>query len=1577
MRIRSLLPVRLLVVLLGTFTIASAQVHIATQSFTTAGSDTFTVPSGTGFVVIKAWGAGGWGTGNPEEGYSDGGAGGFVTAHYLIAPSTVIQIRVGNAGGSASAAFVAGSFQVIAGGGGTAGNDSNGSGQPGGAAGPTGQSSEGGAGATQTGPGSGVEGAGSGPMNLSGGGSFVHNGGFYGKGGAGYYGGGAGAGGGGGSNYYDPANGYIADTASSLGGDYAYPAATDDPHYPGNNVARGGHEGEFPVPTGSGAVVIIAYSSQTVLPSFTSNPVNKIVVTGSSTTYTAAATGFPTATLQWQRMPPGGSWTNLADSGSYSGVTTGTLAVSNVTSGMNGDQFRCVATNSVGSIASAAGTLLLATVPTITSHPQPQTANAAQSVQPVSFTFSVIATGTPSPSYQWQRLTNGGTWWADLTNGQGYSGVTTATLTFFGSISIFDSTQFRCRVANSEGTVTSNSAALTVTSGPAFITHPQSATVTAPMPATFTVSVTGSPSPTYQWQRTTDWLNWHNIAPSVDFVGVNSHQLSVSGTYNPLMVNGNGFRCVITNSMGSAVSSQAVLTILGMFGFSQHPKSQTVAPGGSVTFTATAVGTPTPSWYEWQRFFNGGWHDIGAYGSSLTVNGVTQAMDGYQYRCFASNGTNSAYSNAATLVIDPNTVSTAPTITTHPQSRSLVLGGSTTFVVEATGSPAPNYQWLKDGAAISGATSFTYTIANAQQTHAGAYSVLVSNTAGSVTSSPATVMVSNSLPAVVMIRDITWNSFRVTWIDPGTNVAARQVAVNDLWDSPLSAEITGVTKTGLTPNTTYQVRVRALGSGGNIVREAKLRVTTPDQPSSAEPPPTPAFVPDVPSRWLDVPRWESNGPNVTRIDPDGILDEIIPAGNQSWKAEAYVTGIWWEVESTGATGIYNVAWGVDSGFPWSNYSGSPSDFSNSRRQYEGDVAPDPLPTGPDISGPFFIGEIRFNAEAGYDYDFYYMGPGQENLPATWGRGFPETITGNGPKRLDIGEIQPGLQYGIVRYGFAPSGCVLTLPSIGNVVVSGGAAGAGLGIVLPGGIKVVPGAGSSSTASINIPGSATITINEEGQVTGTLPNGVTVVRDASGQATLVLPSGLRVNTRNGEVSVSAPNGISIIKGPGVAKVIVPEGLSTAVANAVDHLGKLLGLGTNPTNVRAKVDNGTWGGIGSLSTVGTGEHTVRVTTDEREEPREANILTISIIIVPRVKIDQMWEKNAVVNRVPNVKQRSPNRLIVATETSGKAEIIVKATITPQSEYNRVLCRMNDANGTVVTQRFAANGEVQIDVAPATSFAGFSVSVGYDLNNDSVLSEGEVIREGPTYDSVVLTETYVQYCRNDLGNNATMSGPALPVASSILRHFLNRTDIPEPFDATSVKPINCFTYGSLTHNAGAAFTSSGDAVLMEGFWNGNSVAGARIANSAELKAIIDQNLTAGTAAILAFFAQNPTQTSFTTTWNLTSVPINYLTTNPFDPPATDLHFAFGGANLPTLSVTVTVTRPTGGTPSITRLVAAGSLVDLTDFNYENGGLPAQAAAVQIGFDSSMPTRDAGRLFFNRTEFNRTWEPYAFTLQ
>ncbi len=88
-----------------------------------------------------------------------------------------------------------------------------------------------------------------------------------------------------------------------------------------------------------------------------------------------------------------------------------------------------------------------------------------------------------------------------------------------------------------------------------------------------------------------------------------------------------------------------------------------------------------------------------------------------------------------------------PVITQQPISETVMTGSSTDLTVVATG-PAPLiYQWYKDGDLLAGETSSTLTLSDVQQADAGDYYVVVGNSAGTVMSEHAIVMVLAACPS--------------------------------------------------------------------------------------------------------------------------------------------------------------------------------------------------------------------------------------------------------------------------------------------------------------------------------------------------------------------------------------------------------------------------------------------------------------------------------------------------------------------------------------------------------------------------------------------------------------------------------------------------------------------------------------------------------------------------------------------------------------------------------------------------------------------------------------------------------------
>jgi hypothetical protein len=114
--------------------------------------------------------------------------------------------------------------------------------------------------------------------------------------------------------------------------------------------------------------------------------------------------------------------------------------------------------------------------------------------------------------------------------------------------------------------------------------------------------------------------------------------------------------------------------------------------------------------------------------------------------------------------------SIAPSITTQPTNQSVIVGQTATFSVTATGSAPLSYQWYKNGSAISGANSTSYTTPATALTDNGAqFNVVVTNSVSTATSNTAILTVNSGTgctsvtpPSGTYFTDLTLSNFNVS-----------------------------------------------------------------------------------------------------------------------------------------------------------------------------------------------------------------------------------------------------------------------------------------------------------------------------------------------------------------------------------------------------------------------------------------------------------------------------------------------------------------------------------------------------------------------------------------------------------------------------------------------------------------------------------------------------------------------------------------------------------------------------------------------------------------------------------------------
>ena len=200
-------------------------------------------------------------------------------------------------------------------------------------------------------------------------------------------------------------------------------------------------------------------------------------------------------------------------------------------------------------------------------------------------TFTVVATGTPTPTLKWQRSTDGVNF-SDLANGAPYSGVTTATLTVSSVTLAMATNKFRAIATN--GTLpdaTSTAATLTVTQAPSIVTQPINQPVVVGTAATFTIAATGSGTLTYQWYFTPVG----SLAPQslADSAGKRSgSQTATLAVSNVQTTDVGDYVCVVSGATPAATSVAAQLSIFERL---VRVSSQTAAVSSSVVIPIQLV----------------------------------------------------------------------------------------------------------------------------------------------------------------------------------------------------------------------------------------------------------------------------------------------------------------------------------------------------------------------------------------------------------------------------------------------------------------------------------------------------------------------------------------------------------------------------------------------------------------------------------------------------------------------------------------------------------------------------------------------------------------------------------------------------------------------------------------------------------------------------------------------------------------------------------------------------------------------------------------------------------------------------
>jgi hypothetical protein len=485
-------------------------------------------------------------------------------------------------------------------------------------------------------------------------------------------------------------------------------------------------------------------------PAIVSNPSNNSICENDIATFTVAASGSGLV-YQWQ-VNNGGGFVNLADGGIYTGASTATLTINGATLAENGYTYQVIVSsaNCPNTSVSVPATLTITTSPGITLQP-----TDVQVCPGDNASFTVTADGSGN-TYQWQQ--NAGSGFVNVVNSGAYSGATSSTLSISSVTAAMDGYQYRVVVDNPlcAGNSTSLIATLTESTAPIIAQQPTDEYFCQGDNVSFTVVATGT-SLGYQWQVNTG-NGFVNVTDNATYSGSTSSTLSLTNATTVL--DGNLYRVVVNGSVNCAfTSTSAIVQLIETTTpiVLTQPSSAAVCEGSDISFAVSAGGNLS---YQWQVNSGGGFVNVanggvysGATSPTLTVSGVTVALDGNQYQVVltGANCLGNATSSAATL-----TITNSPSITSQPTDQYACGGDDATFSVSVSGS-GMTYQWQEDngsgfvnvvnGGAYSGATSANLTVAGVTSVLNGyQYQVVISsvNCLNSSTSAIATLFESTS-----------------------------------------------------------------------------------------------------------------------------------------------------------------------------------------------------------------------------------------------------------------------------------------------------------------------------------------------------------------------------------------------------------------------------------------------------------------------------------------------------------------------------------------------------------------------------------------------------------------------------------------------------------------------------------------------------------------------------------------------------------------------------------------------------------------------------------------------------------------
>ncbi len=442
---------------------------------------------------------------------------------------------------------------------------------------------------------------------------------------------------------------------------------------------------------------------------------------GEAVSFTVQASGSGVLSYSWRK-----NGVPLLNVGGVSGANGPTLSFASVQASHAG-AYSVVVSNLVGSVVSAIVQLTVnpaEAAPTIVAQPVSAAVRMGQQV-----TLVVQAAGSSPLSYQWQR------------NGANLPGTTGAELVI-RSTTLNDAGEYRVVVSNSRGSVTSAPAFVAVLAPeylPTITQQPQGTNLVVGQRLELKVISNGNPEPGYQWRK-----------DGVNLLGGNG---SVLVKPSVVLTDAGLYQVAVTNSVGQVLSARVTVTVVPETIVSRIVGFREIV-GGDLDFDLDA-----PSGREWvleDSTILGTWSEVSRFLANQPRFSLRVPRQPTSRRFFRLRQADSG--------------SSAPVIIKQPEGLTVQQGSNAVFTVETAGTGTLAHQWLFNGVAILGSRQATLILTNAQATNTGDYQVVVSNSAGNVTSSVAKLTVIQAQPV---------GPAGFVWIPSGTFVMGSPVSEAD------------------------------------------------------------------------------------------------------------------------------------------------------------------------------------------------------------------------------------------------------------------------------------------------------------------------------------------------------------------------------------------------------------------------------------------------------------------------------------------------------------------------------------------------------------------------------------------------------------------------------------------------------------------------------------------------------------------------------------------------------------------------------------------------------------------------------